>query len=56
MANLTPNSSFSLTMRLQLPNRAGMLAQVTQAIASVGGILGQIDLMPNIVGPGIPIG
>ncbi len=45
MTNLTPNSSFSLTMRLQLPNRAGMLAQVTQAIASVGGILGQIDLI-----------
>lgn len=45
MANLTPNSSFSLTMRLQLPNRTGMLAQVTQAIASVGGSLGQIDLI-----------
>ncbi|KOR36540.1 MULTISPECIES: malic enzyme-like NAD(P)-binding protein [Planktothricoides] len=45
MVNLTPNSSFSLTMRLQLPNRTGMLAQVTQAIASVGGSLGQIDLI-----------
>lgn len=45
MADLTPNPSFSLTIRFQLPNRAGMLAQVTQAIADVGGSLGQIDLI-----------
>lgn len=45
MVNLTPNSSFSVTIRLQLPNRAGMLANVTQAIASVGGNLGQINLI-----------
>jgi malate dehydrogenase (oxaloacetate-decarboxylating) len=45
MADLTPNSSFSLTLRLQIPNRVGMLASVTQAIASTGGNLGQIDLI-----------
>jgi len=45
MVDLTPTPSFSLTIRLQLPNRAGMLANVTQAIASVGGNLGQIDLI-----------
>ena len=45
MANLTPNSSFSLTLRLQIPNRVGMLASVTQAIATTGGNLGQIDLI-----------
>ncbi len=45
MVDLTPNSSFSLTMRLQIPNRTGMLAEVVQAIASVGGNLGQIDLI-----------
>jgi malate dehydrogenase (oxaloacetate-decarboxylating) len=45
MADLTPNPSYSLTIRLQLPNRSGMLAGVTQAIASVGGNLGQIDLV-----------
>ncbi|HEY9852287.1 MAG TPA: malic enzyme-like NAD(P)-binding protein [Leptolyngbyaceae cyanobacterium] len=45
MATLTPNSSFSVTIRLELPNRAGMLANVTQAIASVGGNLGQINLI-----------
>lgn len=45
MVELTPNSSYSLTIRLQLPNRAGMLAGVTQAIASHGGNLGQIGLI-----------
>jgi malate dehydrogenase (oxaloacetate-decarboxylating) len=45
MTKLTPNSSFSLTLRLQIPNRVGMLAAITQAIASSGGNLGQIDLI-----------
>ena len=45
MTNLTPNSSFSVTLRLQIPNRVGMLASVTQAIALTGGNLGQIDLI-----------
>ena len=45
MENLTPNSSFSVTLRLQIPNRVGMLASVTQAIALTGGNLGQIDLI-----------
>jgi malate dehydrogenase (oxaloacetate-decarboxylating) len=45
MADLTPNPSFSLTIRVQVPNRAGMLASVTQAIAEVGGNLGEIILL-----------
>ncbi|HEY9652422.1 MAG TPA: malic enzyme-like NAD(P)-binding protein [Coleofasciculaceae cyanobacterium] len=45
MADLTPNPSFSLTIRVEVPNRAGMLASVTQAIAEVGGNLGQISLV-----------
>ncbi|MGC9503900.1 malic enzyme-like NAD(P)-binding protein [Baaleninema sp.] len=45
MVELTPNSSYSLTLRFRLPNRAGMLASVVQSIASVGGNLGQIDLV-----------
>ncbi len=45
MVELTPNSSFSLTIRLQIPNRVGMLASVTHAIAINGGNLGQIDLI-----------
>jgi malate dehydrogenase (oxaloacetate-decarboxylating) len=45
MADLTPNSSFSLTLRLEIPNRIGMLATVTNAIATSGGNFGQIDLI-----------
>ena len=45
MANLTPNPSFSLTIRVKIPNRAGTLATVTAAIASVGGNLGNISLI-----------
>lgn len=45
MVELTPNPSFSLTIRLEVPNRAGMLASVMQAIATTGGNLGQIELV-----------
>ncbi len=45
MAKLTPNSSYSLSLRLKIPNKAGMLAQVTQAIAEAGGNLGDIFLV-----------
>jgi malate dehydrogenase (oxaloacetate-decarboxylating) len=45
MVNLTPNPSYSLTIRFQLPHQAGMLAIVTQAIATAGGNIGQIDLV-----------
>lgn len=45
MVQLTPNPSFSLTIRLTIPNQAGMLAKVTHAIAEAGGSLGQIDLI-----------
>lgn len=45
MVALNPNPSFSLTVRLEIPNRAGSLAAVMQAIAEVGGSLGQISLV-----------
>ena len=45
MVDLTPNPSFSLSIRVSIPNRAGTLARVTQAIASCGGNLGQISLL-----------
>jgi malate dehydrogenase (oxaloacetate-decarboxylating) len=45
MANLTPNPSYSLSLRLQIPNQAGMLARVTQAIADAGGSLGNLFLV-----------
>ncbi|AFY36915.1 Malate dehydrogenase (oxaloacetate-decarboxylating) (NADP(+)) [[Leptolyngbya] sp. PCC 7376] len=45
MVALTPNPSYSVTLRLRIPNQAGTLAQVTQAIAKVGGSLGNIELI-----------
>ncbi|NET61138.1 MAG: NAD-dependent malic enzyme [Symploca sp. SIO2E6] len=45
MAHLTPNSSFSLTIRLAYPNHPGTLASITVAIAEAGGNLGQINLI-----------
>ncbi len=45
MNNLNPNPSYSITLRLQLPNRAGALASVITALGERGGSLGQIDLL-----------
>lgn len=45
MQQLTPNPSYSLTIRVQLPHRAGMLASVLTALAEAGGSLGQINLI-----------
>jgi len=45
MVDLTPNPSFSLAIRLQIPNRPGMLSSIVQTIAMAGGNLGQIDLL-----------
>ncbi len=45
MTKLTPSSSYSIALRLRLPNQPGALARVTQAIAEVGGSLSQIDLI-----------
>lgn len=45
MTELTPNPSFSLTMRIEVPNRPGMLASVAQAVATVGGSVGHLDLI-----------
>ena len=45
MAQLTPNSSYSLTLCLKFPNQVGMLAQVIQMIATVGGNLEKVTLL-----------
>lgn len=45
MVHLTPNSSYGLTLCLKLPNQAGMLAQVAQAIASAQGNLEDVRLL-----------
>lgn len=45
MVNLTPNSSFSLKIEIEIPNRPGTLASVIGAIASAGGSLDEIILL-----------
>jgi malate dehydrogenase (oxaloacetate-decarboxylating) len=45
MANLTPNPSFSVRVRVEIPDSPGMLAQLLAAIAEVGGDLGHINLI-----------
>jgi malate dehydrogenase (oxaloacetate-decarboxylating) len=45
MANLNPSSSFSILLKIQLPNRPGMLAQVIEAIGELGGNVGDITLI-----------
>jgi malate dehydrogenase (oxaloacetate-decarboxylating) len=45
MAKLTPNPSYSVAIRFQVPNRPGMLTSVIQAVSDLGGNLGQIDLV-----------
>ncbi len=45
MIKLTPSSSFSVTLRLEIPNYPGRLATVIQVIADGGGSLGQIQLI-----------
>ncbi|GBF81581.1 malic enzyme-like NAD(P)-binding protein [Aphanothece sacrum] len=47
MANLNPNASYSLALTIELPNIAGTLSYVTQAIAAAGGSLGQISLIEH---------
>jgi malate dehydrogenase (oxaloacetate-decarboxylating) len=42
---LTPSASYSLTLRLRIPQRPGSFASVATAIGAAGGILGAIDLV-----------
>lgn len=45
MVSLTPNPSYSLTLRIKLPNQVSRLAAVLEAIARAGGNLGNIDVV-----------
>src|ERR671938_752169 len=41
----TPSASYSLTLRVKLSNRAGMLGGLTTAIGQAGGDIGAIDIV-----------
>jgi len=43
--NTTPNASYSFTLRIEIPNKVGMLSHVMNAISEEGGDLGAIDIV-----------
>ncbi|MEL7070235.1 MAG: NAD-dependent malic enzyme [Cyanobacteria bacterium J06581_3] len=45
MVSLTPNPSYSLTLRIKLPNQISQLSAVIEAIARAEGNLGNIDVV-----------
>jgi malate dehydrogenase (oxaloacetate-decarboxylating) len=45
MVQLNPSSSYSITVRVKIPNQAGMLAKVVQAIGEAGGNIGHVDVL-----------
>ncbi len=45
MVSLTPNPSYSLTLRIKLPNQVSRLSAVIEAIAQAGGNLGNIEVI-----------
>ena len=42
---VTPSASYSLTVRLEIKNRPGMLGRVASAIGEAGGDIGAVDLV-----------
>ena len=42
---LVPSASYSLTVRLQIRNRPGMLGRVTSVIGAAGGDIGAVDIV-----------
>ena len=43
--NTVPNASYSFTLRIEIPNRVGMLSHVMSVISEAGGDLGAIDIV-----------
>jgi malate dehydrogenase (oxaloacetate-decarboxylating) len=43
--SVTPSAQYSLTIRVEIPHRPGMLGQVASAIGRAGGIIGAVDLV-----------
>jgi malate dehydrogenase (oxaloacetate-decarboxylating) len=44
VTTLSPSESYSITMRLEIQNKVGMLGKVTTAIGEAGGDIGAVDL------------
>jgi malate dehydrogenase (oxaloacetate-decarboxylating) len=43
--SVTPSAQYSLTIRVEIPHRPGMLGQVASAIGRAGGVIGAVDLI-----------
>src|SRR5882672_2681332 len=44
---ITPSASYSLTVRLEITNRPGMLGRAASAIGTAGGDIGAVDLVES---------
>jgi len=42
---ITPSAQYAITVRMEYPHRAGMIARISAKIAEVGGAIGHIDLV-----------
>lgn len=51
--DVTPSASYSITVRVELRNRAGMLGQLTSEIGRLGGDIGAVDIVS--VGDGLMV-
>src|SRR5688572_32920359 len=47
MSGIAPSASYSLTVRLEITNRPGMLGRVASAIGDAGGDIGSVDLVES---------
>ena len=47
MSVVAPSASYSLTVRVAIQNRAGMLGKVASAIGDAGGDIGAVDLVES---------
>ncbi|MBI2460323.1 MAG: NAD-dependent malic enzyme, partial [Candidatus Rokubacteria bacterium] len=45
MGIITPSASYSITVRVEIKNRPGMLGRVTSTIGEAGGDIGAVDLV-----------
>src|SRR5947209_512808 len=45
ISQVTPSAQYSITIRVQIDHRPGMLGQVATAIGEAGGIIGAVDLV-----------
>src|SRR3954468_5350992 len=55
--SVTPSAQYSLTIRLEIAHRPGMLGQVASAIGRAGGTIGAVDLVEvadDVLGRDIP--